>query len=119
MAGQVRHELRAPSWPERWPINFIGRAVGGSVRTVPQQIPIRNRSFPPYPLPLACVAMKPKPEPEPAEAEAVAETEAEAFTASRLSVYSHCYKLTNSLSPVKEKRGRVERGVVNALRTRV
>lgn len=52
-------------------------------------------------------------------AEAVAETEAEAFTASRLSVYSHCYKLTNSLSPVQEKRGRGERGGVNALRTRV
>lgn len=74
---------------------------------------------PTYLSPLASVAMKPKPEPEPAEAEAEAETEAEAFTASRLSVYSHCYKLTNSLSPVKEKRGRVERGVVNALRTRV
>lgn len=95
---------RAPSWPERWPINFIGRAVEwGTVRTVSQRSPNRYQfaiAAPLHPSPGKCCH-----ETE-TGAGAEAETEAEAFTASRLSVYSHCYKLTNSLSPVKEQRGR-------------
>lgn len=84
---------------------FHGACSGRvSSNSPPTDTNSQSQLLPHFPLALGSVAMKPKPEPEPAEA--VAETEAEAFTASRLSVYSHCYKLTNSLSPVKEKSGR-------------